>query len=56
LAVSVLIEEADLTPKPALVDRRSNEAHHDLDLDRLRCSAQSLQPGFAEIARAAAIE
>jgi triphosphoribosyl-dephospho-CoA synthase len=52
-AVSVLIEEAELTPKPALVDRRSNGAHHDLDLGRLQRSAQALQDGFAAIAWAA---
>ncbi len=52
-AVSSLIEEAELTPKPGLVDRRGNGAHHDLDLTRLRRSAQSLQDGFAAIARAA---
>jgi triphosphoribosyl-dephospho-CoA synthase len=56
LAVSALIEEAELTPKPALVDRRSNGAHHDLDLPRLRRSAVALQDGFADIARAAAVE
>jgi len=56
LAVSALVEEAELTPKPALVDRRGNGAHHDLDLARLRRSAQSLQDGFADIARAAAVE
>src|ERR1700722_7175509 len=55
-AVSSLIEEAELTPKPALVDRRGNGAHHDLDLARLRRSARSLQDGFAEMARAAAVE
>src|SRR5271154_1358642 len=56
LAVSVLIEEAELTPKPALVDRRGNGAHHDLDLARLRCSAMALKDGFAAMARAAADE
>jgi triphosphoribosyl-dephospho-CoA synthase len=56
LAVSSLIEEAELTPKPALVDRRGNGAHHDLDLARLLRSAQSLQDGFAGIARAAVVE
>src|SRR5580698_2318018 len=55
-AVSALLEEAELTPKPALVDRRGSGAHHDLDLARLRRSAQSLQHGFADIARAAAVE
>jgi triphosphoribosyl-dephospho-CoA synthase len=56
LAVSALIDEAELTPKPALVDRRSNGAHHDLDLSRLRRSAVALQDGFAAMARAAAGE
>ncbi len=55
-AVSALIEEAELTPKPALVDRSGNGAHHDLDLTLLRRSARSMQEGFADIARAAAIE
>jgi triphosphoribosyl-dephospho-CoA synthase len=55
-AVSSLIEEAELTPKPALVDRRGNGAHHDLDLARLRRSARSLQDGFADIAKAAAFQ
>ena len=52
-AVAALIEEAELTPKPALVDRRGNGAHHDLDLERLRLSAGALRDGFAAIARAA---
>jgi triphosphoribosyl-dephospho-CoA synthase len=56
LAVSSLIEEAELTPKPALVDRNGNGAHHDLDLAQMRRSARSLQDGFADIARAAAFE
>jgi triphosphoribosyl-dephospho-CoA synthase len=54
LAVTVLLEEAELTPKPALVDRRGHGAHHDLDLARVRRSALALQDGFAAIARAAA--
>jgi triphosphoribosyl-dephospho-CoA synthase len=54
LAVSALIDEAKLTPKPALVDRRGNGAHHDLDLARLRRSALALHDGFAALARAAA--
>jgi triphosphoribosyl-dephospho-CoA synthase len=56
LAVSSLIAEAELTPKPALVDRNGNGAHHDLDLPRMRRSAQCLQDGFVDIARAAAFE
>src|SRR5580704_8682952 len=55
-AVSALLEEAELTPKPALVDRRGNGAHHDLDLARMRRSAQSLGNGFIDLARAAMIE
>jgi triphosphoribosyl-dephospho-CoA synthase len=55
-AVSALLEEAELTPKPALVDRRGNGAHHDLDLARLRRSAQSLQYGFIDLARVAAVK
>jgi triphosphoribosyl-dephospho-CoA synthase len=53
LAVSVLIDEAELTPKPALVDRRGNGAHHDLDLAGLRRSARALHDGFAALARSA---
>jgi triphosphoribosyl-dephospho-CoA synthase len=55
-AVSSLIEEAELTPKPALVDRRGDGAHHDLDLPILRRSARALQGGFAALAQAAAGE
>lgn len=53
LAVSALMDEAELTPKPALVDQRTNGAHHDLDLSRLRRSAWALRDGFVAIARAA---
>jgi triphosphoribosyl-dephospho-CoA synthase len=52
-AVSALIEEAELTPKPALVDRMGNGAHHDLDLPRLRRSALALRDGFADMAMSA---
>jgi triphosphoribosyl-dephospho-CoA synthase len=55
LAVSVLLEEAVLTPKPALVDRRGPGAHHDLDLARLKRSARALRDGFGAMARTAAI-
>jgi triphosphoribosyl-dephospho-CoA synthase len=54
LAVSALIDEAELTPKAALVDRRGSGAHHDLDLPRVRRSAYALQEGFTAIARSAA--
>jgi triphosphoribosyl-dephospho-CoA synthase len=56
LAVSVLLEEAELTPKPALVDGRGSGAHRDLDLARLRVSALSLQDGFRAIALEASSE
>jgi triphosphoribosyl-dephospho-CoA synthase len=55
-AVSALIDEAELTPKPALVDRRGSGAHRDLDLTRLRRSAEALEDGFTAIAVAAAGE
>ena len=50
LAVEVLIAEATLTPKPALVDQRGSGAHHDLDLGRLLRSARSLHGAFLEMA------
>lgn len=53
LAVAALIDEASLTPKPALVDRRGSGAHSDLDLDIMIRSARSLHPAFVALARAA---
>lgn len=53
LAVDALIAEADLTPKPALVDGRGPGAHKDLTLDLLLRSANALQPCFQQIAAAA---
>jgi triphosphoribosyl-dephospho-CoA synthase len=55
-AVQALIDEACLTPKPALVDRRGSGAHRDLDLDTMLRSARSLRPAFHAIACAAARE
>ncbi|MFL9868752.1 triphosphoribosyl-dephospho-CoA synthase [Paraburkholderia fungorum] len=52
-AVTALIEEAQLTPKPALVDRRGSGAHRDLDLATMLRSARTLEPTFAALARAA---
>jgi triphosphoribosyl-dephospho-CoA synthase len=52
-AITALIDEAELTPKPALVDRRGSGAHRDLDLARMRRSAHALEPTFAALARAA---
>jgi triphosphoribosyl-dephospho-CoA synthase len=52
LAVHALIEEAELTPKPALVDRRGPGAHADLSLRLMRCSARALRSGFELMALA----
>ena len=54
LAVDVLVAEAMLTPKPALVDRRGSGAHRDLDLARMLKSARSLHGTFLSMASAAA--
>ncbi|UCZ82876.1 triphosphoribosyl-dephospho-CoA synthase [Pseudomonas sp. L5B5] len=53
LAVDALIDEADLSPKPALVDRRGNGAHSDLHLGLMHASALSLWPAFKEMAEVA---
>lgn len=53
-AVRALIEEALLTPKPALVDRRGPGAHRDLDLAQLLRSARALRGSFRLMALAAA--
>lgn len=53
MAVDALIDEADLSPKPALVDRRGNGAHHDLHLGLMHASALALWPAFKEMAEAA---
>lgn len=46
LAVKALVEEAELTPKPALVDRRGTGAQADLSLSLMRRSAHRLGPFF----------
>lgn len=53
LAAWALVEEAELTPKPGLVDRRGPGAHRDLDLEILRRSARALRPAFRAMAEAA---
>lgn len=50
LAREALIAEAELTPKPALVDRRGSGAHHDLSLALMRQSAIAIEPYFAAMA------
>ncbi|MEY2606785.1 MAG: triphosphoribosyl-dephospho-CoA synthase [Verrucomicrobiota bacterium] len=52
LAVRALIEEAELTPKPALVDRRGPGAHTDLSLMLMKRSAHCLAPSFELMALA----
>ena len=53
LAVQALIDEADLSPKPGLVDRRGNGAHSDLHLGLMHASAHALWPVFKAMAEAA---
>jgi triphosphoribosyl-dephospho-CoA synthase len=49
-ATRALIEEAELTPKPALVDKRGPGAHADLSLTLMKRSARSLRPHFERMA------
>lgn len=53
LAVSALIEEAELTPKPGLVDKQNAGAHTDLTIELMIRSAQSLRTTFTDMAYAA---
>ncbi|MGE7990525.1 triphosphoribosyl-dephospho-CoA synthase [Pseudomonas sp. NPDC089554] len=53
LAVEALIDEADLSPKPGLVDRRDSGAHRDMTLTLMHASALSLWPCFRQMAEAA---
>ena len=50
IAKQALIAEAELTPKPGLVDRRGSGAHNDLSLDLMRHSAETIEPFFASMA------
>lgn len=56
LAVDALIDEADLSPKPGLVDKRGSGAHSDLHLGLMHASALSLWPCFKAMAEAALAE
>jgi triphosphoribosyl-dephospho-CoA synthase len=49
--VQALIEEAELTPKPGLVDKESTGSHHDMSIELMIKSAESLEPAFREIAK-----
>jgi triphosphoribosyl-dephospho-CoA synthase len=53
LAVTALLAEAELTPKPGLVDGRGPGAHADMTVGTLRDSATALRTAFAECASAA---
>ncbi|MBI6861830.1 triphosphoribosyl-dephospho-CoA synthase [Lysinibacillus sp. fkY74-1] len=53
MAVSSLIEEVTLTPKPGLVDGWDQGAHQDLTLELMIGSAQCLRHTFYEMAMAA---
>src|SRR6202453_2948937 len=50
LARQALIAEAELTPKPGLVDRRGAGAHSDLSLRIMQLSAKAIEPYFREMA------
>jgi triphosphoribosyl-dephospho-CoA synthase len=50
LANQSLIAEAELTPKPGLVDRRGPGAHRDLSLELMRRSAAAIHPYFFQMA------
>ncbi|MBV8071119.1 MAG: triphosphoribosyl-dephospho-CoA synthase [Acidobacteriaceae bacterium] len=50
LARQALVAEAELTPKPGLVDRRGSGAHSDLWLDVMRRSALAIEPFISRIA------
>jgi triphosphoribosyl-dephospho-CoA synthase len=50
LGRQALIAEAELTPKPGLVDRRGSGAHSDLSLAIMKCSASAIEPYFFQMA------
>src|SRR6266478_4276061 len=50
LARQALIAEAELTPKPGLVDRRGAGAHTDLSLAIMRRSALTIEPYLYQLA------
>lgn len=52
LATMALIEEAELTPKPGLVDMRNSGAHTDLNIDIMRRSAKALRQTFVQMSLA----
>ncbi|MGG1662116.1 triphosphoribosyl-dephospho-CoA synthase [Brevibacillus sp. NRS-1366] len=51
LVTKALIDEAELTPKPGLVDMETVGAHTDLTIELMRRSAKALNKTYAEMAR-----
>jgi len=54
LARQALIAEAELTPKPGLVDGRGSGVHTDLSLDSMKRSALAIEAFIARMARCSA--
>ena len=50
LACQALIAEAELTPKPGLIDRRGSGAHADLSLAIMKRSALTIEPYLCQMA------
>ena len=50
LATNALQAELDTTPKPGLVDRHDNGAHHDMDYALMQRSIRALHPYFVRLA------
>lgn len=50
LAVQSLLDEAETTPKPGLVDCRNSGSHRDMDISTFRSSAQALRSYFLNCA------
>ena len=50
LARQALVAEAQLTPKPGLVDRRGSGSHTDLSLEIVIRSATAIEPFFLRMA------
>ncbi|WP_123024481.1 triphosphoribosyl-dephospho-CoA synthase [Mycolicibacterium stellerae] len=53
IAVAAMYAEADLTPKPGLVDQRGGGAHSDMDVAMLHRSAEALRDALTECASTA---
>ena len=51
LARQALQVELDTTPKPGLVDKHDNGAHHDMDYTTMQRSIEALRPFFDQLAQ-----